>query len=68
MLTSFRDMTPQLRSDIHPCLDLNLGPSAPQEAMPDSQDICFSCSALINQVDECEIKLMALENEVSQNH
>ncbi|XP_043206646.1 myc-associated zinc finger protein-like [Amphibalanus amphitrite] len=35
-----------------------------QEAMEDTQDICVSCSALINQVDECEIKLMALENEV----
>ena len=34
--------------------------------MQDTQDICSSCSALINQVDECEIKLMALENEVSR--
>jgi len=27
-------------------------------------DICVSCSSLVNQVDECETRLVALENEV----
>ena len=32
----------------------------------DCQNVCASCWELLNHVDECECKLMALQNEVSE--